>query len=63
MVVKEELIKFGLHPENVELGEVIVSEELNALQKNGLNQILLSFGFVLIDDKKSRIIECVQFFD
>jgi AraC-like DNA-binding protein len=60
MVVKDELIKLGLHPVSVELGEVIVSEELNATQKKQLNQVLLSFGFVLIDDKKSRIIERIK---
>jgi AraC-like DNA-binding protein len=60
MIVKDELIKFGLHPVNVELGEVLVSEELNAAQKRQFNQQLLSFGFVLIDDKKSRIIEKIK---
>jgi len=60
MVVKDELIKFGLHPSSVELGEVIVAEELNETQKKQLNQVLLSFGFGLIDDKKSRIIEKIK---
>ena len=60
MVVKDELIKFGLHPASVELGEVIISEELNAEQKKKLNQLLISFGFALIDDKKSRIIEQIK---
>ena len=60
MVVKDELIKFGLHPTSVELGEVEVTEELNQEQKNKLNRILLSFGFDLIDDKKSRLIEKIK---
>ncbi len=60
MVVKEQLKKFGLHPVNVELGEVNISEEINATQKKQLNQVLLSFGFVLIDDKKSRMIEKIK---
>jgi YesN/AraC family two-component response regulator len=60
MVVKDELIKFGLHSTNVELGEAIVSEVLNQTQKKQLNQVLLTFGFVLIDDKKSRIIEKIK---
>jgi AraC-like DNA-binding protein len=60
MVVKDELLKFGLHPTSVALGEVIVSEELNIAQKKQLNQVLLSFGFVLIDDKKSRTIEKIK---
>jgi AraC-like DNA-binding protein len=60
MVVNEQLIKFGLHPVNVELGEVIISEEINETQKKQLNQVMLSFGFVLIDDKKSRMIEKIK---
>lgn len=60
MVVQAELTKFGLNPITVELGEITVSEELNQIQKKQLNRILLSFGFVLIDDKKSRIIEKIK---
>jgi len=60
MVVKNELIKFGLQPSSVELGEVIISDELDMLKKEQLNQVLLSLGFVLIDDKKSRIIEKIK---
>ena len=60
MVVKDQLIKFGLHPTSVELGEVTIVEEVNAKQKVKLNDMLLSFGFVLIDDKKSRIIEKIK---
>ena len=60
MVVKDELIKFGLHPKSIELGEVEIIEELNAQKKDHLNKILQSFGFELIDDKKSRLIEKVK---
>ena len=60
MVVKDELIKFGLHPTSVELGEVEIKEELTDSQKNELNIILQSFGFELIDDKKSRLIEKIK---
>lgn len=60
MVVKSELIKFGLHPLAVQLGEVDVREELTEQNKNLLNQNLLSFGFELIDDKKSRLIEKIK---
>ncbi len=60
MVVENALIKFGLHVANVELGEVILSEELNTSQKKQLNQILLSFGFELLEDKKSRMIEKIK---
>ncbi len=60
MVVKDELIKFGLHPKSIELGEVEIIEDLNAQKKNQLDKILQSFGFELIDDKKSRLIEQIK---
>ncbi len=60
MVVKDELIKFGIHPTSIELGEVEIEEELNSEKKNHLNKILQSFGFELIDDKKSRLIEMIK---
>jgi len=60
MVVKDELIKFGVHPIMVELGEVEIEEELNTEKKNQLNKVLAIFGFELIDDKKSRLIEKIK---
>ncbi len=60
MVVKDELIKFGVHPISIELGDVEITEELNAQKKNLLDKILQSFGFELIDDKKSRLIEQIK---
>ncbi len=60
MVVKNELLNFGLHPITLELGEVTITEELNAEQKKEINHALQSFGFSLIDDKKSRIIEKIK---
>lgn len=60
MVVKDELIKFGVHPTSVELGEVEIKEELNTQKKNELNKILQSFGFEMIDDKRSKLIEKIK---
>ena len=60
MVVKSELVKLGLHPVSVELGEIEITETLSAQKKNELNAALQSFGFSLIDDKKSRMIEKVK---
>jgi AraC-like DNA-binding protein len=57
MVVKAELEKLGYHPVSVELGEVILDKELSPEEKNKLNKNLLTVGFELIDDKKSRLIE------
>lgn len=60
MVVKSELEKFGLHTIAVELGEVEITETLEKIEKEKLDVLLKSFGFELIDDKKSRIIEKVK---
>ena len=60
MVVKDELIKFGLHPKSVELGEIVIQEELDTKKKDQLNKILQPFGFELIDDKKSKLIEKIK---
>jgi len=60
MVVKDELIKFGLHPTAVELGEVEVTEALDNKAKGKLDDVLHAFGFELIDDKKSQLIEKIK---
>ncbi len=60
MVVKNELEKFGLHPIIVELGEVEITETLKKIEKENLDTLLKSFGFELMDDKKSRIIEQIK---
>ena len=60
MVVKDELVKLGLHPVSVQLGEVEIGEELNLKQKTELDKTLRSFGFELIDDKKSQLIERIK---
>lgn len=60
MVVKDELIKLGLHPTTVELGEVEISESLDNKAKKKLDEVLQTFGFELIDDKKSQLIEKIK---
>ncbi len=60
MVVDTELRKLGLHPVNVQLGEVEIEETLDDATKSGLRSTLQGLGFDLIDDKKSRIIEKIK---
>lgn len=60
MVVKKELEELGLQPIEVELGEVTVTKELSATQKEQLNTRLLTLGFELMDDKKSRLVEKIK---
>lgn len=60
MAVKSELEKLGLHYISLELGEVELHQEINAVQKEALSGKLLALGFELIDDKKSKIIERIK---
>jgi AraC family transcriptional regulator len=60
MVVEDELIKFGVHPKFVELGEVEIIEELNREKLNQLNKTLQSIGFDLIDNHMSGLIEKIK---
>lgn len=61
MVVATQLEKSGLHAVAVNLGEVEISEEeLTDVQKETLTNNLNQYGFELIDDKKSRLIEKIK---
>lgn len=60
MVVKYEMEKLGFRPVYLKLGEVELESELNDSEKLILNNHLRTFGFELIDDKKSRIIEKIK---
>jgi AraC-like DNA-binding protein len=60
MVVKNTLEQLGFYPLSVELGEVELSEEPGEEQKQKINTALNTFGFELIDDRKSRHIEKVK---
>jgi YesN/AraC family two-component response regulator len=60
MIVRDELIKAGIQPLNVELGEIEVRNKPTEEQLSKLRPALKSLGFELIDDKKSRIIEKIK---
>ena len=60
MVVKSELEKLGHQLLAVDLGEVEVLTTITAHQKREINERLKSFGFELIDDKKSKVIEKIK---
>jgi YesN/AraC family two-component response regulator len=60
MVVQNELEKLGLEFTNIKLGEVTLTNELNSDERNSLEAVLISLGFEVIDDKKSRIIEKIK---
>jgi AraC-like DNA-binding protein len=61
MVVKQELERQGLHPENVTLGEATISEDhLSDQQQKKLDAALIVLGFERIDDRKARLIEAIK---
>lgn len=60
MVVRNELEKSGYHPLNIGLGEVELQDALTESEKQNLNNHLQTFGFEIIDDKKSRIITQIK---
>ena len=60
MVVELELKKLNLTPLSVTLGEVSIEEDINDGQKQEISNVLLSLGFELIDDKRSRLIEQIK---
>lgn len=60
MAVKSELDKLGIEPTDVQLGEVILQKELTVKEKEQFSNALLSLGFEMIGDKKTRIIEQIK---
>ena len=60
MVVKSELEKLGLQLLSVDLGEVETLTSITTAQKKEIAERLKSFGFELIDDKKSQTIESIK---
>jgi AraC-like DNA-binding protein len=60
MVVKNELDKLSIPSIYIALGEVVLTNDLTENEKLNLNIHLKTFGFELIDDKKSRVIEQIK---
>jgi len=60
MVVKAELEKLGLHYVYVRIGEVETIEDISPEQLEQLNISLKKAGLVLMDDKKSILVEKIK---
>lgn len=60
MVVKAQLESKGLRPLSVNLGEVEIEKQLTKDQLQELDTALKQFGFEIIDDQKSQIIERIK---
>ena len=59
-VVGEELGRLGFHADSIELGEVVLKEEVDERSRESIRNMLLDNGFELIDDKKSLIINQIK---
>jgi AraC-like DNA-binding protein len=60
MVVKEAFRQMGLRYSTVNLGEVIVEDDLPKQKRDELHAILLKSGLELMDDKKAILIERIK---
>lgn len=60
MVVKSIFEKSGFHPTQIELGEIVLQENDISEVKENLILELRSFGFDLLNDKKTQTIEKVK---
>ncbi|MDW7694710.1 AraC family transcriptional regulator [Flammeovirgaceae bacterium SG7u.111] len=60
LLVKEELLKLGLHHVIVDLGMVEILEEITENQRQQLKVNLKKSGLELLDDKKSILIEKIK---
>lgn len=60
MIVKDELLKLGLHPTRIELGEADMPDNMNNIQRDLLRTALEKWGLELMDDKKSMLIEKIK---
>ena len=60
MVVKSQLEQLGLHPLSVELGIAVLPDAVSNETYQRVKASLETFGFELIDDKKSQTVELIK---
>lgn len=60
LVVQNEMEKLNIPIKNIRLGEVTLENDLTIDERNDLELALVPFGFQVIDDKKSRLIEQIK---
>tara|TARA_R110002095_G_scaffold86698_2_gene75488 strand:- start:1023 stop:1541 length:519 start_codon:yes stop_codon:yes gene_type:complete len=60
MVVRSEFERLGHKPTYIKLGEVKLINDLSSDEKNEISNALQSFGFSIIDDKRSKLIERIK---
>lgn len=59
-VVKTEIEKLGFEANVIVLGEVELKESIDNKEEKQIKEALENFGFELIDDKKSKVIEKIK---
>tara|TARA_B100000508_G_scaffold139549_1_gene138126 strand:- start:1070 stop:1588 length:519 start_codon:yes stop_codon:yes gene_type:complete len=60
MVVRNELEKLNLKAKDIKLGEIVLDKNPTTQEKEKFSKTLVSLGFEMIDDKKSRLIEQIK---
>lgn len=60
MVVEDQLKRLGLQPLSVELGVAILQSQVTDEVYHSVKEALEPFGFELMDDKKSQVIEQIK---
>lgn len=60
MIVKEELIKLGLHYLTLDLGMVEISQDTTKKQYEELKKNLMASGLELLENKKSILVEKIK---
>jgi YesN/AraC family two-component response regulator len=60
LAVESELRQSDYHPQQIELGEVTIDEQLDHKQLEALDSRLKHLGFELIDDRKGRLVEKIK---
>lgn len=60
MIVDQQLNRLSIHNAIVKLGEIDLLEEISIVQLEGLRTCLSKFGLVILDDKKSLLVEKIK---
>ena len=60
MIVKEQLRKLSLTNATVKLGEVEIMDTITNAQLDEFRTGLLKFGLVVLDDKKSKLVDSIK---
>ena len=58
--VENELIKHNIQAIHIQLGEVVINDNLSIEQKDVLSHALRDLGFELLDDHKQQLIEKIK---